>query len=552
MKILLVGINSKFIHPNLAIRYLKANCDYDVDIVEYTIKDNFDEIIKDMKIDQYDIIGFSCYIWNIELITDILNHIKSHFNNKTIILGGPEVSYDYDLYLLDNLAQFIITGEGELTFNSLVSAIDKKTDLSSVPNLAYIYKDEIIRTKIEQIKDLNALKSPYYYEIDYLDIHNKIQYVELSRGCPYKCSYCLASLEKGLRFFEIKNVFSIIDHLVDKGAKTIKFLDRSFNANKNIALDFFKILIEKDYPNTVFQFEINGDVLHEEIIEYLKLKLKQNYIRFELGIQSTNPIVNKAIDRKQNTEQLINNIKKLQETNVILHLDLIAGLPYEDLESFKNTFNEIFLLFSPELQLGFLKMLKGTKIRREAGIYDYKFQANSPYEILENKFISSEELGIIHKVETMLEIYWNRHFMNNTIKLILSNNSNPFNFFLKLYEYHENKSITFKKYQLSDLFINIKNFLCDINLFDTKIDDSLKLDYLSYNKIKPKIYWENLLNKQEILREFFSINNTYPIDLLYKYSLVTKYQSGYLIVIYLPDNKIMYSFKDNQTKRISQ
>ena len=552
MKILLVGINSKFIHPNLAIRYLKANCDYDVDIVEYTIKDNFDEIIKDMKIDQYDIIGFSCYIWNIELITDILNHIKSHFNNKTIILGGPEVSYDYDLYLLDNLAQFIITGEGELTFNSLVSAIDKKTDLSSVPNLAYIYKDEIIRTKIEQIKDLNALKSPYYYEIDYLDIHNKIQYVELSRGCPYKCSYCLASLEKGLRFFEIKNVFSIIDHLVDKGVKTIKFLDRSFNANKNIALDFFRILIERDYPNTVFQFEINGDVLHEDIIEYLKLNLKPNYIRFELGIQSTNPIVNKAIERKQNTEQLIYNIKKLQETNVILHLDLIAGLPHEDLESFKNTFNEIFLLFSPELQLGFLKMLKGTKIRREAEIYDYKYQANSPYEILENKFISNEELRIIHKVETMLEIYWNRHFMNNTIKLILSNNSNPFDFFLKLYEYHENNSIIFKKYQLSDLFINIKNFLRDINLFNQKIDDSLKLDYLSYNKIKPKIYWENLLNKQEILREFFSINNTYPIDLLYKYSLVTKYQSGYLIVIYLPDNKIMYSFKDNQTKRISQ
>jgi radical SAM superfamily enzyme YgiQ (UPF0313 family) len=375
-----------------------------------------------MKIDQYDIIGFSCYIWNIELITDILNHIKSHFNNKTIILGGPEVSYDYDLYLLDNLSQFIITGEGELTFNSLVSAIDKKTDLSSVPNLAYIYKDEIIRTKIEQIKDLNALKSPYYYEIDYLDIHNKIQYVELSRGCPYKCSYCLASLEKGLRFFEIKNVFSIVDHLVDKGAKTIKFLDRSFNANKNIALDFFRILIERDYPNTVFQFEINGDVLHEDIIEYLKLNLKPNYIRFELGIQSTNPIVNKAIERKQNTEQLIHNIKKLQETNVILHLDLIAGLPHEDLESFKNTFNEIFLLFSPELQLGFLKMLKGTKIRREAEIYDYKYQANSPYEILENKFISNEELRIIHKVETMLEIYWNRHFMNNTIKLILSNN----------------------------------------------------------------------------------------------------------------------------------
>ncbi|PKK95685.1 MAG: B12-binding domain-containing radical SAM protein [Tenericutes bacterium HGW-Tenericutes-5] len=551
MKILLVGINSKFIHPNLAIRYLKANCDYDVKILEYTIKDKFDDIIKDMKIDQYDIIGFSCYIWNIELITNILNHIEITFKNKTIILGGPEVSYDYDSYLLEKLAQFIITGEGELTFNSLVTAIDKKTDLSSIPNLSYIYKDEIIRTKTEQIKDLNILKSPYHFANDYHDIHNKIQYVELSRGCPYKCSYCLASLEKGLRFFEIKNVFTIIDHLVDKGAKTIKFLDRSFNANKTIALDFFKILIEKDYPNTVFQFEINGDVLHEDIIEYLKLNLKQNYIRFELGIQSTNPIVNKAIDRKQNTEQLINNIIKLQETNVILHLDLIAGLPHEDLESFKNTFNEIFLLFSPELQLGFLKMLKGTKIRKEAKIYDYKFQELSPYEITENKFISNEELKIIHKVETMLEIYWNRHFMNNTIKLILSNNSNPFDFFLKFYEYHENKNISFRNYQLSDLFINIKNFLLDMNLFNIKIDDSLKLDYLSYNKIKPKIYWEDKLNKQEILREFFVINNTYPIDLLYKYSLVTKYQLGYLIVIYLPNGKIIYYLSNNQTKRIS-
>lgn len=552
MEILLVGINSKFIHPNLAIRYLKANCDYDVKILEYTIKDNFDEIIIGMKIDQYDIIGFSCYIWNIEIITRILNHIKNSFNNKTIILGGPEVSYDYDSYLLDNLAQFIITGEGELTFNSLVSAIDKKTQLSTVPNLAYIYKDEIIRTKIEQIKDLNALKSPYYFENDYPDIHNKIQYVELSRGCPYKCSYCLASLEKGLRFFEIENVFSIIDHLIGNGAKTIKFLDRSFNANKTIALDFFKILIEKDYPNTVFQFEINGDVLHEDIIEYLKLKLKKDYIRFELGIQSTNPIVNKAIERKQNTERLITNIKKLQETNVILHLDLIAGLPHEDLESFKNTFNEIFLLFSKELQLGFLKMLKGTKIRREAKLYNYLFKPNSPYEITENKFISNAELKIIHKVESMLEIYWNKHFMNSTIKLILSKNSNPFDFFLKLYEYHENKNITYKNYQLSDLFINIKNFLCDINLFDQKIDDSLKIDYLSYNKIKPKIYWDNKLHKQDILREFFSINNTYPIDTLYKYSLVTKYQSGYLIVIYLPNEKIMYSFKDNQAKRISR
>lgn len=551
MKILLVGINSKFIHPNLAIRYLKANCDYDTDIIEFTIKDKLDQIINNMKIDQYDIIGFSCYIWNIEIIIELLNHIKSNYQNKTIILGGPEISYEYDSYLTNELAHFILTGESEVSFNLLINAIHKESDFDSVPNLAYIYKDEIIKTESNQIEDLNSLKSPYYFEDDYKDIKNKIQYVELSRGCPYKCSYCLASLEKGLRFFDMEKVFSDIDHLISKGARTIKFLDRSFNANKNIALRFFEKLISKDYPKTIFQFEINGDVLHKDIINYLKDNLKPNYIRFELGIQSTNPIVNRAIDRKQNTEKLIANIKSLQETNVILHLDLIAGLPYEDLESFKNTFNEIFLLFPLELQLGFLKMLKGTKIRRESDLYNYKFEDGSPYEIIENMFITKEELKIIHKVETILEIYWNKSFMNNTIKSIISKGFKPFDFFLKFYNYHEEKNIPLTKYQLSDLFVNLKNYLIEDNIYNHEIDDCLKLDYLIYNNIKPKIYWDNQVNKQEVLREFFFYNQKYPIDLLYKYALVSHYKSGYIVVIYLEKEKSIYYFSDKQTKRIS-
>ena len=551
MKILLVGINSKFIHPNLAIRYLKANCDYNTDIIEFTIKDKIEDIINNTKIDQYDIIGFSCYIWNIEIVTKLLNYIKNNYSNKIIILGGPEISYEYDSYLINKSAHFILTGESEISFNLLIDAIHNQYDLNSVPNLAYIYKDEIIRTKLNQIEDLNSLKSPYYFEEDYKDIKNKIQYVELSRGCPYKCSYCLASLENGLRFFEIDLIFSHIDHLISKGAKTIKFLDRSFNANKNIALKFFSILIEKDYPNTIFQFEINGDVLHKDIITYLKENLKPNYIRFELGIQSTNPIVNKAIDRHQNTEKLIDNIKQLQETSVILHLDLIAGLPYENLESFKKTFNEIFLLFSPELQLGFLKMLKGTKIRKEANIYNYSFKNSSPYEIIENMFITKEELGIVHKVETILEIYWNKNFMNNSIKLIMTKGYSPFDFFLNFYNYHEENNIPLKKYQLSDLFKNLRNHLIKEQIFSQEIDDSLKLDYLKYNKIKPKIFWSNQLNKQAILRHFFMFNQEYPIDFLYKYALVSHYSLGYIIVIYLNNEKAIFYLSNNETKRIS-
>ena len=551
MKVVLVGINSKFIHPNMAIRYLKANCSFPVELKEFTIKDDIDFILEKIINSKADVIGFSCYIWNIKLIKKIIKEIKTLNKNIKIILGGPETSYEYDDYLLSGLADYIIINEGEITFNQLIKSIESKESFKDIKNLAYISDGKIIRNDLENILNLNDLTSPYYFKEDYPDIPKKVQYVELSRGCPYKCSYCLASLEKGLRYFDIDNTFKTIDHLVEKKAKTIKFLDRSFNANKKLALSFFKRLIEKDYPDIIFQFEINGDVLSSEIVDYLKDNLKENYIRFELGVQSTNDQVNLEINRHQNTLKLIENIKKLQTTNVILHLDLIAGLPYEDLASFKNTFNTIFSLFGQELQLGFLKMLNGTKIKRESKKHEYVYSEDPPYEVISNKYLSKKDNEVIHLTETFLEIYWNKGFMNETVKLIISKGYSPFDFFYDLGLYYKKMGLSYRNYQLYDIFTRLIDFLIDKNIWNQDTQDSLKLDYLKYHNIKPKIYWKNYPNKQDVIRSFFEINKEFKIDDLYKYSLVTEYNKGFLLVIYLPDKKHFYLLENNKTKRIS-
>jgi radical SAM superfamily enzyme YgiQ (UPF0313 family) len=551
MKTILVGINSKFIHPNLAIRYLKANCDFPIELMEYTIKDSEAEIYSAIINANPNIIGFSCYIWNIKHIYNIAKKLKEYNSNYIIIFGGPEVSYEYDTYLKEKIADFIIVNEGEHAFNKLIMALNDNQSIKAIENLAYLKSDLIIRNSQKTIDNLDSLKSPYEFIEDFETIKNKVQYVELSRGCPYKCSYCLASLETGLRFFEMSKTLEKIDFLISKGARTIKFLDRSFNANKRIALNFFEALIKKDYHNTVFQFEINGDILSPEIIEYLTKNLKKDYFRFELGIQSTNNQVNQAIDRIQDTEGLIKNIKAMQKSKLILHLDLIAGLPYEDLDSFKKTFNQIFLLFAEELQLGFLKMLRGTKMRKEASKFNYTYNEDPPYEIIENKFITADELNQIHKVEDLLEIYWNKGFMNEAMKTILRNNDNPFDFFLDLADYYDKNQLLTHNYQLFNLFTNLISFLKETDRMTQEINDQLKLDYIRYHKIKPKIYWSNNFTKNHILRSFFEFNKAHQLDTLYKYSMVCEYKSGYLITLFLPTEKEIYYFNNQSIKKIS-
>ncbi len=535
MKTMLVAINSKFIHPNLAIRYLQANCDFDVLINEYTIKDSIEYIYKDTMIQSPKLIGFSVYIWNIEIIKELIMLFKKRNPEILILLGGPEVSYESDYLFKDYSIDYIIYNEGEIAFNKLLHALIEKTNIENVENLKYMQDGKIKQNHSLDITDLDSLKNPYFTVSE--DYSHKIAYLELSRGCPYKCAYCLASLEKNVRFFNIARVKSDIVKLYDNGARTFKFLDRTFNIREDLAIELLEYIYQNDFDGAVFQFEINADILSDNFIDYLNNNCPSNKIRFEIGIQSTNDIVNSAVNRRQNTDRLLNNIRELSKGNVIMHLDLIAGLPYEDLNSFIKTFNTVFKLYGDELQLGFLKLLKGTQLYYEAEKYGYSINRKAPYELNSNQFISSEDLETIHIVEEMLNIYWNKGFIKHSIRLLTENHNSPFHFFLELGRLYLKEGLSYHRYQLHDIFAFLEKYTSE-----EKYVNEIRYEYLRYHSIKPKIYWENKVNRNDILRDFHSQNKDYKIDSLYKYAVVIRYNDGYIIAVYTPDNTQFIKF----------
>jgi len=541
MKILLVSINAKYIHTNNAVRLLKANSDFDIDIYEYTIKDNITKIITDIKEYNPDVLGLSIYIWNISIFKKILKDLS--LEDSCIIIGGPEVSYESSDFLKSYPVDFIIKGEGELVFNELLHAINLSEDYSMISNLIYLKDNLITHTPLLEIANLDQLNLPYFFKDDITHIPNKISYIETSRGCPYNCSYCLSSLEKKVRFFNMDKVKDTIIYLMNHGSKTIKFLDRTFNANKK-TLELFDFIIHNNNNNkTVFQFEITGDVLDPKIIEYINKKAPKNLFRFEIGIQSTNDATNLLVDRFQNTKRLFNNITLIQDKGIIdLHLDLIAGLPKEDKVSFVNTFNDVYNLGAKELQLGFLKMLKGTKIRREATLYKYEYSKTAPYEILTNDSLSSSDIKEIHLVEHMLDIYHNKAYFGINLHTYILNTNNPYNFFKQIGEFYLTNKYSFKGYQIEDVYARIFNFIKDEEIIYT-----LKKDYLNRSKIKPKKFWQENVSKKEknsILLKIASENNV-STNSLYKHSVLIKYQNNYYLVLYKDFKSITYEIKED-------
>ncbi|WP_096154955.1 MULTISPECIES: B12-binding domain-containing radical SAM protein [Bacillus] len=504
MKTIVSTLNAKYIHTNIAIRYLKAYAkpEYDVEIVEYTIKDPAMNIVSDLIQRNPDIIGFSCYIWNIEETIKVINMLKKINPELIIVLGGPEVTYDVS-YWIERLTNvdFIVIGEGEITFKQLLHQLHGAKDFSSIPGLAFRKGEENFIVPQRNKVDLKELPSPFRFEEDIPHFSKRVTYIETSRGCPFSCQFCLSSIEVGVRYFDREKVKDDIRYLMDHGAKTIKFVDRTFNISRSYAMEMFQFLIDEHKPGTVFQFEITADIMRPEVIQFLNDHAPRGLFRFEIGVQSTNDATNELVMRKQNFAKLTRTVSMVKEGQKIdQHLDLIAGLPEEDYNSFRQTFNDVFALRPEELQLGFLKMLRGTGLRLRAQEHNYVYMDHSPYEILGNNVLPFNDIIRIKQVEDVLEKYWNDHRMDETVEYLVSNVfDSPFDFFQQFGSFWDEQGWARIGHQLEDLFRRLYQFLENIKEEDElKILESfMKYDYLSNQKFKPrKPWWEDRLTKE--------------------------------------------------------
>jgi len=520
MKVVVTTLNAKYIHTSLALRYLKsfAEPEFKVEMAEYTIKDPSLHIVSQLYSKKADVIGFSCYIWNIEETIPIIQMLKKVNPKLKIVLGGPEVSYDTD-YWMERIPEvdFIVIGEGEETFKHLLQEIQGEQKYHMVFGLAYRKDHKTIINPPRPKLILNDIPSPFRFEEDLPHLSKRVVYVETSRGCPYSCQFCLSSIEVGVRYFDIERTKADLLFLIENGAKLIKFVDRTFNIKRDYALEMFKFLIE-NHQGCVFQFEITADIMRPEVIQYLNDHAPPGVFRFEIGVQSTNDATNELVQRKQNFEKLTRTVTMVKEGGKIdQHLDLIAGLPEEDYDSFRKTFNDVFALGPEELQLGFLKMLRGTGVRLRAEEHDYIYMENAPYEILGNNVLTFEEMIRIKRVEDVLEKYWNDHRMDRTLLYIIENKfASPFDFFQEFGDYWEEQGWARIGHQLEDLFRRLHQFLLWRGTSEMDIIEGLmKYDYFIHHKNKPRTtWWSFSMSKEE--------HSTFMKALAHKPELVSK------------------------------
>lgn len=507
MKVVVTTLNAKFIHTSLAIRYLKAYCEpeFQIELSEYTIKDPVMNIVADLYSKKPDVIGFSCYIWNIEETIPIIEMLKKINPKIKIVLGGPEVSYDVPFWL-ETLpyVDYIVVGEGEATFKELLEAIavDRaEEDFVKIPGIAFMKNGKPKITLPRPKLDLKTIPTPFRFEEDSTSLSKRITYVETSRGCPYSCAFCLSSIEVGVRYFDIEKMKEEIRFLMKNGAKTIKFVDRTFNIKRDYALEMFQFLIDEHLPGIVFQFEITADIMRPEVLEFLNEHAPKGLFRFEIGVQSTNDRTNELVERRQNFAKLTRTVMMVKEGGkIVQHLDLIAGLPEEGYDSFRKTFNDVFDFRIEEVQLGFLKMLRGTGLRIRAKEHNYIYMDKSPYEILGNNVLGFDEITRIKRVEDVLEKYWNDHRMDHTVEFLVDNIfESPFDFFQLYGDYWERNAWSRIGHQLEDLFKRLKAFLEFSNVKQLDIIEGLmKYDYFMHQKYKPRTTWWNFsLDKSE-------------------------------------------------------
>ncbi|MDU2653567.1 MAG: B12-binding domain-containing radical SAM protein [Clostridium perfringens] len=539
MKILLTAINSKYIHSNLAVRYLKAftkDLDFQGDIKEFSINDRVENILEGIIEEKPDVVAFSCYIWNMEFVNRLAELIKLVDPNIEILYGGPEVSYEGKEFLENHEGEYVIVGEGEKTFREFVLYKLGEGKIEDIKGLNYKRDGKVFENPKRPEMDMNELVFPYTYEED---INNKIVYYEASRGCPFKCKYCLSSVMHGVRFLDVERVKKELKYFMERGLKLVKFVDRTFNCNREYTVELLKYLSEQD-TETRFHFEVAADLLTEEQIEILNNAPKGRF-QLEVGVQTTNNEVLHNINRYITYENIKEKVLKVASgKNVMQHLDLIAGLPGEDLESFKKSFNDVHAIRPDEIQLGFLKLLKGSSMREEAKKWGIVYSPYAPYEIIRSKDISYEELLLLKKVEAMVDKYYNSCKFNNVIKFFLNIYDKPFDFYYDLAMFFEEKG-NFKR-----SIGNVEYYKILLDFYLEKIggeDDGLfkevlKFDYLCFNK---KRWLPDFLVRTITKEDEQNIKDSFDRQMPFKKAHIEKFEID--IINYIKNGEINFEPK---------
>ena len=525
MKILLTAINAKFIHSNPAIYSLRAYVGEEfrqyIELAEYTINNKPEEILADIYSRKPDVIAFSCYIWNREIITSLITELPKVLPDTDIWLGGPEASYDAE-GLLKNYKSLtgIMIGEGEETFRELVEHYCANASLAEIKGIAYrtsalvedktcltstgqSLEDRICLTPSRQPTDMSRL--PFLYE-DLHSFENRIIYYERSRGCPYNCSYCLSSIDKKVRLRDISTVKKELKFFLDNKVKQVKFVDRTFNCNKEHALEIWKYLQKNDNGVTNFHFEISAELITDEEIEVLA-KMRPGLVQMEIGVQTVNLDTLKEIRRVSDINKLRTIVQKIASNrNIHIHLDLIAGLPYEDYESFRHSFNTVYAMQPNELQLGFLKVLKGSYMYEQRMSYELQYTGTPPYEVLSTKWLSYDDILSLKRVEEMLELYYNSNQFEYTLPVLQTAFVDAFDMYERLAAFYQDKGYLLITPSRNYRYQALLDFTMSTALADQEelIRQLLTFDlYLRENIKSRPDFAKNLITYKPLIRNFY-------------------------------------------------
>lgn len=502
-KVILAALNAKYIHSNLALRYLSRfqnnNQKHHVETMEFTINQRLDFIAEELFRKQPDVVLFSCYIWNVEMLRQLCPILKKIMPDCVIGFGGPEVSYESETFLRENPAvDFVMRGEGELVFTKYLEHLDagNPATLGEIESLTYRQNGEIFSTPQMHPMDLALL--PFPYEDDFSDVQNQIIYYESSRGCPYHCGYCLSSVENGVRFVPLDKVLPDLQKFLDKNVPQVKFIDRTFNCKKSHAMAIWKYLHEHDNGVTNFHFEITADLIDQETIDFLKT-VRKGLFQFEIGVQSTNPQTIRAINRNVDFAALSEIVQQIKDGgNIHQHLDLIAGLPYEDYDSFGRSFNDVYALHPEQLQLGFLKVLKGSMLHQKQKEFEIVYHDTAPYEVLTTHELPYADTLRLKYVEEMVETYYNSGRFLHTLAYLVPLYESPFAFFEALSQFWVGENYHYLGLSKMGLFDVLWRFVEQNPKVDKrKLQWEMKFDIALHEKPKKLPAWLTVTNEEQ-------------------------------------------------------